>query len=145
VCRLAPAPARVDRSTPQAARLQASALTPFTPRRWRAALLTPHAQVQHLGGRRLSITFDDGLVRELDFAGVLVGLLEALDDDDVFATASVDRVAGTVRWPNDIDLDPDERENRVGEPAERELQDLLRTALAELDAPAEQLDRLGLT
>ena len=64
-------------------------------------------QVQHLGGRRLSITFDDGLVRELDFAGVLVGLLEALDDDDMFATASVDRVAGTVRWPNDIDLDPD--------------------------------------
>jgi arylsulfatase A-like enzyme len=45
----------------------------------------------------------------------------------------------------DIDLDPDERENRVGEPAERELQDLLRTALAELDAPAEQLERLGLT
>lgn len=45
----------------------------------------------------------------------------------------------------DVDLDPDERENRVGERAERELQDLLRTALAELDAPTEQLERLGLS
>lgn len=45
----------------------------------------------------------------------------------------------------DVDVDPDERENRVGERLERELQDLLRTALAELEAPAEQLDRLGLS
>lgn len=44
----------------------------------------------------------------------------------------------------DLDVDPHEHENRVGEAAERRLQDLLRTALAELDAPAEQLERLGL-
>jgi arylsulfatase A-like enzyme len=44
----------------------------------------------------------------------------------------------------DLDVDPDERENRVGEAVERELQDLLVTALAALEAPDEQRDRLGL-
>jgi hypothetical protein len=44
----------------------------------------------------------------------------------------------------DIDLDPDERENRCGEAIEREMTELLRTALAELEAPTEHLARLGL-
>lgn len=64
-------------------------------------------QVDHLGGRLLRVTFSDGLVRELDFAGALVGLLAAVDDDTTFATARLDAVAGTVCWPGDIDLDPD--------------------------------------
>ncbi len=29
------------------------------------------------------------------------------DDDEVFSTVSIDRVAGTISWPNGIDLDPD--------------------------------------
>jgi hypothetical protein len=45
----------------------------------------------------------------------------------------------------DIDVDPDERENRRGEAVEREMIDLLRTALAELEAPVEHLARLGLS
>lgn len=45
----------------------------------------------------------------------------------------------------DIDLDPAELENRRGETGEREMIDLLRTALSELDAPTEHLTRLGLT
>jgi arylsulfatase A-like enzyme len=44
----------------------------------------------------------------------------------------------------DLDIDPNELENRQGEVAERRMQDLLRTALAEVEAPAEQLERLGL-
>jgi arylsulfatase A-like enzyme len=44
----------------------------------------------------------------------------------------------------DVDVDPDERENRVGEAVERELADLLVTSLREVEAPAEQLARLGL-
>ncbi len=44
----------------------------------------------------------------------------------------------------DVSVDPDESENRVGEPLEREMLDLLRTALAELQAPEDQLVRLGL-
>lgn len=44
----------------------------------------------------------------------------------------------------DIDVDPEERENRRGEAVERAMIELLRTALAELEAPPEQLLRLGL-
>ncbi|HET8620237.1 MAG TPA: sulfatase [Acidimicrobiales bacterium] len=45
----------------------------------------------------------------------------------------------------DLDVDPDEAENRAGEPrAEREMAELLRTALDEVEAPAEQYARLGL-
>ena len=44
----------------------------------------------------------------------------------------------------DIDDDPDETENRVGESLEREMIDLLRSALAAVEAPIEQLARLGL-
>jgi arylsulfatase A-like enzyme len=45
----------------------------------------------------------------------------------------------------DLTLDPDERENRAGEAAEAEMTDLLQTALTELEAPAEQLERLGIS
>jgi hypothetical protein len=63
--------------------------------------------VEYLGARALRVTFSDGLVRELDFAGALPGVLSVIDNDGVFATAEVDQVAGTVSWPVGIDLDPD--------------------------------------
>ena len=44
-----------------------------------------------------------------------------------------------------LDVDPDEQENRAGEQAEADMAELLRTALVELEAPTEQLERLGLT
>jgi arylsulfatase A-like enzyme len=43
-----------------------------------------------------------------------------------------------------LDLDPGEEENRRGEPLEREVADLLRQALTELEAPPDQFERLGL-
>ena len=45
----------------------------------------------------------------------------------------------------DLADDPDEGENRAGESVEADMLELLRTALRELEAPAEQLERLGLT
>jgi hypothetical protein len=72
--------------------------------------MSTFARVTHvspLGGRRLSVTFSDGLVRELDFSGVLIGTLLLIDDDETFAAARVDETAGTVSWANGIDLDPD--------------------------------------
>jgi hypothetical protein len=44
----------------------------------------------------------------------------------------------------DLGVDPDEQENRRGEPAEKDWADLLREALASVEAPAEQLTRLAL-
>ncbi len=45
----------------------------------------------------------------------------------------------------DLDVDPDEQENRAGEAPEKDLLDLLHIALADVDAPDEQLERLGLS
>ncbi|MEA2843147.1 MAG: hypothetical protein QOJ69_818, partial [Actinomycetota bacterium] len=57
--------------------------------------------VEHLGDFRLRLTFSDGLVRELDFDGVLEGeVFEPLCDRAVFAQVSVDTIAGTIAWPN---------------------------------------------
>lgn len=64
--------------------------------------------VEHLGGFRLLVTFTDALVRELDFEGVLTGgVFAELEDERAFAEVTVDEVAGTICWPNGVDLDPD--------------------------------------
>ena len=40
--------------------------------------------------------------------------------------------------------DPDETENRIGERDERDMIELLKVALTEVEAPAEQFQRLGI-
>jgi len=67
-------------------------------------------EVEPLGEHRLRLTFSDGLVRELDFAGVIRGrggVFEQLEDTEFFAQVAVDPVAGTIAWPSGVDLDPD--------------------------------------
>lgn len=64
--------------------------------------------VEPLGGFHLRLTFDDGVVRELDLDRMLDGgVFESLRDPAVFAAAAADEITGTVAWPNGIDLDPD--------------------------------------
>ena len=64
--------------------------------------------VEHLGDFQLRLTFSDGLVRELEFEGVLQGeVFEPLSNRAVFAQVSVDTVAGTIAWPNRVALDSD--------------------------------------
>ncbi len=66
------------------------------------------ARVEAIGGFALRLTFTDGLVRELDLEPMLGhGVLERLREPDMFAQVMVDPVAGTVAWPNGVDLDPD--------------------------------------
>jgi len=43
-----------------------------------------------------------------------------------------------------LDIDPDEQENRAGDALEREMTEMLRSALEEVEAPTEQLERLGI-
>jgi hypothetical protein len=54
------------------------------------------------------LTFDDGLVRELEFVpGSSRGtVFAALDDPGYFAHVRVDPESRTVTWPNGLDLDP---------------------------------------
>lgn len=66
------------------------------------------AAVEHLGSFQLRITFTDDLVRELDFDGVLTGgVFTELEDEEAFADVGLDEIAGTICWPNGVDLDPD--------------------------------------
>ena len=63
--------------------------------------------VSYIGGRKLEVTFTDGVTRELEFHNDWIGYLEPLNKDDFLAKVLVDPVAHTLSWPNEIDLDPD--------------------------------------
>jgi hypothetical protein len=56
----------------------------------------------------LRLTFDDGLVRELEFiTGKNKGtVFEPLDDPRFFEQVEVHAQCGTIIWPNGVDLDP---------------------------------------
>ena len=61
-----------------------------------------------MGALVLRLSFDDGLVRDLDLDPMLHGgVLESLRDPTLFVAAHIDETAGTVAWPNGVDLDPD--------------------------------------
>jgi hypothetical protein len=64
--------------------------------------------VEVTGEQRLRLTFADGTVGDVDFAGrEWGGVLEPLGDPAFFARAFVDPEAGTVAWPGGIDLAPE--------------------------------------
>jgi hypothetical protein len=64
--------------------------------------------VEVSGEYRLRLTFDDGTVGEVDFAGrEWLGVFEPLRDSDYFASVTVDAHAGTVTWPNGADMAPE--------------------------------------
>jgi Protein of unknown function (DUF2442) len=56
----------------------------------------------------MRLTFDDGLVRELEIlgGGHERTVLGPLDDSEFFALVTVDPESRTVVWPNGVDLDP---------------------------------------
>lgn len=61
-----------------------------------------------IGEFRLRLLFDDGTVGDVDFSAARwQGVLESLNDPDVFRQARVDPEAGTVVWPGGLDLAPE--------------------------------------
>ena len=67
-------------------------------------------KVKVLGPFRLALEFTDGSRGEVDLAPWIAGrggLFVALQDPTFFAQVAVDQEAGTVAWPNGVDLDPD--------------------------------------
>ena len=72
----------------------------------RAEYMVTNAEV--VGSHRLRLTFNDGTVGVVDFSGEQWdGVLAPLADPDFFAQLSVDHEAGTVVWPNGVDLAPE--------------------------------------
>jgi hypothetical protein len=56
---------------------------------------------------KLRITFDDGVIREVDMSGHLWGpVFEPLRDPAMFAQVTIDEEGETVCWPTGADLDP---------------------------------------
>lgn len=66
------------------------------------------SDVEVIGDHRLRLTFEDGTVGEVSYAGrEWTGVLEPLNDPKVFAEVTVDKQMGTIAWPNGIDLAPE--------------------------------------
>jgi hypothetical protein len=64
--------------------------------------------VEPLDGHNLRLTFNDGLVRDVDVSPLMHGPLgEPLRDPEYFRQVRVDDEARTIVWPNGLDPDPD--------------------------------------
>jgi hypothetical protein len=61
-----------------------------------------------LGDHLLRLLFSDGTVGDVDFTGERwTGVLAPLNDPEYFAQVRLDPEAGTVAWPDGIDLAPE--------------------------------------
>jgi hypothetical protein len=64
--------------------------------------------VEPLEDHRLRVSFNDGVIGEIDCAFLLHGTLgEPLRDPDYFRQVQVDREARTIVWPNGLDPAPE--------------------------------------
>jgi Protein of unknown function (DUF2442) len=64
--------------------------------------------VEVIGEYRLRLTFEDGTVGDVDFTGrAWGGVFEPLRDPEYFARVTVDREAGTIAWPDGLDMAPE--------------------------------------
>jgi hypothetical protein len=64
--------------------------------------------VEVIGEYRLRLTFEDGTVGDVDLAGrPWSGVFEPLRDPEYFARVTVDREAGTIAWPDGLDIAPE--------------------------------------
>ena len=67
-------------------------------------------KAQAIGDFRLELDFTDGSRGVVDLAPMIAGrggVFEPLQDRAFFSRVGVDADAGTVVWPNGVDLDPD--------------------------------------
>jgi hypothetical protein len=66
--------------------------------------------VRYITGYQLELKFADGIRASMDFRKKVVGrggVFKAMEDVEFFRQVRVDPEAGTLIWPNDVDLDPD--------------------------------------
>jgi hypothetical protein len=72
--------------------------------------------VEVIGDHRLRLTFEDGLVGDVDFAGRhWRRVFEPLAEQSFFAQVRVDPECGTIVWPNGADMAPETLYERASE------------------------------
>jgi hypothetical protein len=65
-------------------------------------------QAEVCGDHLLRLTFNDGTRKTVDVGPLLTGpVFEPLRDPAYFARAELDRICGTVAWPNGADFAPE--------------------------------------
>jgi hypothetical protein len=75
--------------------------------------------VEVIGDYRLRLSFADGTVDDLDFTGrEWRGVFDPLRDPAYFARVKVDPEAGTIRWPDALDIAPAPLYDQAGNPAD---------------------------
>lgn len=73
-------------------------------------MLPTVTKVTVLGSYRVALEFSDATQGVADLAPWIAGrggVFQPLQDPDYFARVAVDSEAGTLVWPNGVDLDPD--------------------------------------
>ena len=72
-------------------------------------MLKDVVEVEHRGGHRLFLRFEDGTAGEIDLADRLTfeGVFATLRDERSFATVALNAELGTIYWPTGADIDPD--------------------------------------
>jgi hypothetical protein len=64
--------------------------------------------VEVVGDYRLRLTFEDGTIGDVDFTDrEWRGVFEPLRDPSYFARVEVDPEAGTITWPEGLDMAPE--------------------------------------
>ncbi|MGP0101491.1 MAG: DUF2442 domain-containing protein [Solirubrobacteraceae bacterium] len=78
--------------------------------------LIPVTGAEVIGDHQLRVTFGDGLVGDIDFAGRhWRGVSEPLADPNFFSQARFDPEIRTVVWPNGFDMAPETLYERASE------------------------------
>ena len=66
------------------------------------------SEVEYAGEYRLSVTFNNGVVKRVDLAHELSGrVFEPLLNREFFSRVVVNRDTGTIEWPNGADFAPE--------------------------------------